>query len=282
MGTSDSSRRALQRWYDDMWGKCANHLIPQFTTPTYLRHDLTGANNAITSEQYRDLVGTVIEGEKVTEFTYFVVAEGEFAATLGCYVLTKGRQWDWVQLFRVKRDRLAETWLPGMGGTDPFGLPKAENTWTGTEVPDPIPATPNKHSVQNFYEKLCIEGDWSQSDRILSPQVRIHDTDAADITLKRDEFLQRIKNKINGSTITDFKLFTIEEKDICVSTASWIIDGERQWDWVQAFRLKDGLICQTWLPVIGGNDRSIVHGPDTKWNSAILPESSVRVDCSGN
>ena len=65
-----------------MWGKCNNALIPQIAAPKYLRHDITGANNLMTSEQYRDLVGLGLHGESVKEFEYFLVAEADYVASI--------------------------------------------------------------------------------------------------------------------------------------------------------------------------------------------------------
>ena len=130
MSTVSANLSTLQRWYDDMWGKCNNALVPDIAAPRYLRHDITGANNLMTSEQYRDLIGLGLDGEEVTDFSYFLIAEGDYVASLGRYILTKGRQWDWVQLFRLENAAMVETWLPGMGGTDPFGFPQAHNMWT--------------------------------------------------------------------------------------------------------------------------------------------------------
>src|SRR6476620_1990057 len=98
MSKVEQNRATLQRWYNEMWGKCNNALIPDIAAAHYLRHDITGANNLMTSEQYRDLVGLGLGGESVKEFEYYLVAEADYVASLGRYVLNSGRQWDWVQM----------------------------------------------------------------------------------------------------------------------------------------------------------------------------------------
>lgn len=276
MGTVEQNRATLQRWYNEMWGQCNNALIPQIAAPLYLRHDITGANNCMTSEQYRDLVGLGLAGESVREFEYFLVAEGDYVASLGRYVLNSGRQWDWVQLFRLENAAMVETWLPGMGGTDPFGYPQPHNAWTGTEIPSPLPPTPRKQVVQSLFADVWAGGNVALLDGLLAGGIRLHDHEAIDRTLSPADYATMLQAKLAGRVVREPQLFMIEEGDFVVALVSWHI-GDVQWDFVQAFRLEGLRIAESWLPAIGGNDTSLVHDARTAWPRGVMPAGSVQL-----
>lgn len=277
MGTIEQNRATLQRWYNEMWGQCNNALIPQIAAPHYLRHDITGANNRMTSEQYRDLVGLGLAGESVREFEYFLVAEGDYVASLGRYVLNSGRQWDWVQLFRLENAAMVETWLPGMGGTDPFGYPQPHNVWTGTEIPPPLPLTPRKRVVQSLFVDVWAGGQFALLDELLAGGIRLHDHTAADCKLTAAGYAALVEAKLAGRSVHGLQLFMIEEGDFVVAVACCKAGDSAQWDFVQAFRFEDLRIAESWLPAIGGNDTSLQHDAATAWPRGVMPAGSVRL-----
>ena len=278
----EKNRATLQRWYNEMWGKCNNALIPQIAAPQYLRHDITGANNLMTSEQYRDLVGLGLHGESVKEFEYFLVAEADYVASIGRYVLNSGRQWDWVQMFRLENAAMVETWLPGMGGTDIFGFPQPHNVWTGKEVPPALPMTDKKNVVRTWLEEVWVNGNIEKISELLTDNFRIHDHTCADRTVNVVEYQRELRERFAENSINDMQLFMIEEGDMVVAVVSWKItntetNGSKQWDFVQAFRLEELRLAETWLPAIGGNDTSLIHNEKTAWGRGIMPVGSVLV-----
>lgn len=274
----EQNRATLARWYDDMWGQCNFALVPEIAAPKYLRHDITGANNLMTSQEYSDMIAFGLSEEHVTAFSYFLIAEGDYVASLGRYLLTRGRQWDWVQLFRLENAAMVETWLPGMGGTDIFGFPQAHNVWTGGELPEPLPLTTHKQFIKDYYEQVFVQQNEQAASRFLADQLRVHDNTSADSTLSPEEYYQRMRVQIDGKEISEFKLFMIEEGDMVVAAGSWKIDKHRQWDWVQAFQIADNKIVRTWLPAIGGDDTSLQHIADNAWPLHAMPDNSIRVD----
>ena len=279
MNTVEKNRATLQRWYNEMWGKCNNALIPHIAAPRYLRHDITGANNPMTSEQYRDLVGLGLAGETVKEFEYFLVAEADYVGSLGRYVLHSGRQWDWVQLFRLENAAMVETWLPGMGGTDPFGYPQPHNVWAGGEIPPALPLSDKKRVVRDWFEQVWVNADVGRAHEWLADSFRIHDHGCADRTLSAADYQRELVEKLAGLRISNMQLFMIEEGDMVIAAVSWQVSDKdssnaRQWDFVQAFRLQDLRLAETWLPAIGGNDRTLVHNEKTAWGRGIMPAGS--------
>jgi predicted SnoaL-like aldol condensation-catalyzing enzyme len=273
MTNVEKNRATLQRWYNEMWGKCNNALIPQIAAPKYLRHDVTGANNLMTSEQYRDLVGLGLHGESMKEFQYFLVAEGDYVASLGRYVLNSGRQWDWVQMFRLENAAMVETWLPGMGGTDPFGYPQPHNVWKGGEMPSAsLPMTDKKRVVQRWFEEVWVKGDTQKVPELLAENFRIHDHNCANRSVDAVVYQSELREKLAAlGKIHNMQLFIVEEGDMVVAIVSWKMVHGHQWDFVQAFRLEGLRLAETWLPAIGGNDTSLVHNASTAWDKGVVP-----------
>lgn len=110
--TADESKAVLRRWYDEMWAKKNFALVPELAGPHYTRHE-TGGTRVLTAEEYRDSLAAV--GDAVIEdFRYHLVAEGDRVVAIGSWTFN-GRQWDWVQAFRVEDHKLVETWASGIG-----------------------------------------------------------------------------------------------------------------------------------------------------------------------
>ena len=114
MTTSERSKEALRRWYDDMWAKKDFALVPELAGPLYTRHETSGTR-VVTAEEYRDSLLALADAE-IEDLRYHLVAEGDRVVAIGSWRFN-GQQWDWVQAFRVEDDRLVETWLSGIGVT---------------------------------------------------------------------------------------------------------------------------------------------------------------------
>lgn len=270
----EQNRAVLQRWYDQMWGRTDFDLIPEIAAPEYLRHDMTGANNLMPAEAYRDMLKPMLGHVGVQEFSYYLACEGDYLGALGRYILQGGVQWDWVQVFRIENGKLAETWLTGMGGSNPMGFPHPRNAWvTGNEIPKTqLPVTPNKQAVLDWLESLTDSQTHAQ---VFANKVRIHDLLNADRSVSSKQYDQEMRGLLNGRTVSDFKHFLIEENNVVFAVSSWKLNDGSQWDWVQAFQFSNGKIIRTWLPTIGGTDASLKMGPETRWAVNAMPEESI-------
>ncbi len=270
-----TNRGVLEHWYDHMWGKTDFDLIPQIAAEKYLRHDMTGANNLMPAENYRDMLKPVLGHLAVEEFQYYLVTEGDYVGALGRFLLEGGRHWDWVQVFRLADGRLAETWLTGMGGTDAMGYPQPRNAWTGEEFPESAPPlNANKQHVLDWYGFLFSDADASAASDYLKGEVRAHDQLDGDRTVSAAQYTGEMRALIRSSGMANFRHFLIEENGLVFATCSCKLDDGRQWDWVQAFKLEDGKITRTWLPSIGGTDEGLEIGPDSRWPASAMPEDS--------
>lgn len=279
----DANRATIHRWYNEMWGKGDSSRIRDCIAPTYLRHDVTGANNVVTTDTYTTMVDATMANHTIRDLTHFCVVEGDFIGTLGRFLFGESTQWDWVQLFRTENARLAETWLTGMGGTVPEALPRPDMAWTDRTVPDPalLPTTNEKAVVQAWYERLAAGAD---ATACLAPTIRVHDIVDADAELTPEALQERWRTLMQHDRATQLELFLIQEGDIVFATGRWRLgDDKREWNWVQAFRLQDGKIVQTWITSIGGTDSSLHHSL-MLWDETVLPSGATRLgaDVEGN
>lgn len=113
MSTTEASKAALNRWYDDMWFQKNFDLVPDCVGPSYTRHE-AGGTRTITAEDYRDFLKTAMVDAVIADGRYRLIAEDDHVVAIGSWTFN-GEQWDWVQAFRVENGKLVETWLSGIG-----------------------------------------------------------------------------------------------------------------------------------------------------------------------
>ncbi len=129
MSQEEVNKAVLRRWYDEMWAHCAFELIPEIAGPNYTRHDLVGTRT-VTAEEYRDQLNQSSKDWKISDFRYFLMAEGDFVTAIGSWKVNGAMQWDWVQSFRIENGKIVETWLPAMA---------TEGKWTADDIPGQRP-----------------------------------------------------------------------------------------------------------------------------------------------
>ena len=121
MSKEEANKALMRRWYDEMWANLDFALIPELAGPTYTRHDVRGTR-AVSAEEYRDELLPVKDQWQISDFKYFLMAEGDFVTAIGTWKINGAMQWDWVQTFRVENGKLVETWLPAMATEGKWGL----------------------------------------------------------------------------------------------------------------------------------------------------------------
>lgn len=285
MSLQTTNKATLQHWYNDMWAECNHTLVPEVTTPIYLRHDITGAHNAMKSQDYSDMVALGTADHTVTDFSYNLIAEGDYVASMGRLVFHNDRQWDWVQIFRLENAKLAETWLPGMGGNDPFCVPQAWTAWDDKVIPTqssklPPQNTPQKKVITEWFEQVYQGQNVDVLEHICTDSFTLHDLEQANQHISRAKLKEQVAKQLHGTTISNLALFMIEESDLVVAIANYQLiraDGETvQHDISQAFRFANGMISETWLPSIGGTDDSLNLGPHSMWPDGVIPGTVYR------
>ncbi len=124
-GREESNKALLRRWYEEMWRPCRFELVPELAGPHYTRHDVVGTRT-VTAEEYRDQLVASASDWRISDFEYFLMAEGDYVTAIGTWKLNESMQWDWVQTFRIEDGRIVETWLPAMA---------TEGRWTSEDIP---------------------------------------------------------------------------------------------------------------------------------------------------
>jgi hypothetical protein len=128
MTVAEEAEVVLRRWYDEMWGQLRPELISELVGPVYTRHE-TGGTRRVTPEEYRAQTTPFMAQISIEDLRYSLIAEGDKVCAVGSWRIKAaegaqggadvwgpdGKQWDWVQLFRVEGRRLVETWLSGIG-----------------------------------------------------------------------------------------------------------------------------------------------------------------------
>ncbi len=267
----EANTALLHRWYDQMWSNMNFALIPNLAGPVYVRHHSLAATDRITADQYVRLAGAAEPGGKVVDFAYRLVADGDYVGSIGRMVFASGHEWNWVQLFRIEDGKLVETWLPGMGGNDPRTYPTPKTAWVGDEVPKMGPATGNKAILTRWYDQMWAKCDFDLIPEIAGPIYTRNDTGGPHRAYTAEQYRDTLKAVGKDWKISDFKYFLIGEKDLVIAVGTWKMGSGRQWDWVQAFRIQNGKMVETWLPALGGTDPAIVHRPTAKWDRSVIP-----------
>ncbi len=113
MSSTEETRAALAKWYDEMWFVKDFDRVPECVGPTYTRHE-AGGTRTITADEYRDFLKAAMVDAEISDGRYRLIAEDDHVVAIGSWVFN-GQQWDWVQAFRVEHGKLVETWLSGIG-----------------------------------------------------------------------------------------------------------------------------------------------------------------------
>ncbi len=125
MTREEDNKALLRRWYDEMWASCNFALIPELAGPSYTRHDMVGTRE-VSAEEYRDQLFETSRSWSITDFRYFLMAEGDYVTAIGSWRVNDAMQWDWVQTFRIASGKIVETWLPAMA---------TEGKWQAHDIP---------------------------------------------------------------------------------------------------------------------------------------------------
>ena len=84
MSKQEDNKALMRRWYDEMWANLDFERIPELAGPIYTRHDLRGTRS-VTAEEYRDEVLPMKGQWEITDFKYFLMAEGDYVTSIGTW-----------------------------------------------------------------------------------------------------------------------------------------------------------------------------------------------------
>jgi len=112
MSVEEQNKAVLTRWYDEMWQKRKfKELMPELAGPEYTRHEPDGTR-VVTNDQYAEELTKLSERFPPYEAKYDLIADQDKVAVVGTMKMEKNLM-HWVQIFRLEKGKLVETWFPG-------------------------------------------------------------------------------------------------------------------------------------------------------------------------
>lgn len=129
----------------------------------------------------------------------------------------------------------------------------------------------NIQTLSRWYNDM-----WGQCNADLIPELvnthyLRHDMTGANNRLKPEEYQAMTRMGSEGREVEDFTYYLIAEENYVGALGRYIRDGNDQWDWVQLFRLEQGLLSETWLPTMGGNEPRAFASGNNVWIGEELP-----------
>ena len=120
-------------------------------------------------------------------------------------------------------------------------------------------AEESKAALRRWYDDMWAKKDFALVPELAGPHYTRHEASGTrTITAEED------RDSLLGladATIEDRRYQLGAEGDRVVAIGSWTFNGQ-QWDWVQAFRVEDHKLVETWLSGIGTASnwaRDVIH-----------------------
>ena len=120
-------------------------------------------------------------------------------------------------------------------------------------------AEESKAVLRRWYEDMWAKKDFALVPEIAGPLYTRHESSGSR-TITAEEYRDSLLG-LADAAIEDLRYHLIAEGDRVVAIGSWTFNGQ-QWDWVQAFRVEDGKLVETWLSGIGTESnwaRDVIH-----------------------
>ena len=115
-----------------------------------------------------------------------------------------------------------------------------------------------KAVLRRWYDEM-----WSKKNTDLIPElagpIYLRHEMGGTRSVTAEEYRDQTAQIAAGWTITDMRYSLISEGDKVVAIGSWKVNGQ-QMDWVQAFRVEQGKLVETWLTGLGTG---------SKWDDAV-------------
>lgn len=106
----------------------------------------------------------------------------------------------------------------------------------------------SKAVLRRWYDDMWAKKDFALVPEIAGPRYTRHESSGSR-TITAEEYRDSLLGLADAS-IEDLRYHLVAEGDRVVAIGSWLFNGQ-QWDWVQAFRVEDDKLVETWLSGIG-------------------------------
>jgi len=106
----------------------------------------------------------------------------------------------------------------------------------------------SKAVLRRWYDEMWAKKDFALVPELAGPTYTRHESGGSRVVTAED-----YRDSLLGLAdvvIEDLRYHLVAEGDRVVAIGSWRFDGQ-QWDWVQAFRVEDDKLVETWLSGIG-------------------------------
>ena len=101
-------------------------------------HDIEQAAQSFNNIDYADKVVAQSAQFNISNFQCFMIEEGDLLIAVGSWLINDSKQWDFIQAFRFDGDKIAETWLPSIGGNDDSLNLGEHSKWPAGVIPAPV------------------------------------------------------------------------------------------------------------------------------------------------
>ncbi len=111
--------------------------------------------------------------------------------------------------------------------------------------------------LQRWYDDMWFAANWQLVPELAGPIYTRHETGGTS-QVSAEDYQVLVRSVCESMTIADGRYRLIAEGDLVTAIGSWKLDGT-QWDWVQAFRVENDKLVETWLSGVGTESN---WGPD--------------------
>ena len=136
----------------------------------------------------------------------------------------------------------------------------------------------NIRTLRRWYNEMWGQCNAELVTELVNTRYLRHDMTGANNLLKGEEYQAMVRAGAEGREVEDFTYYLVAEGAYIGALGRYIRDGNDQWDWVQLFRLEDGLLSETWLPSMGGNEARAFAAGENVWTGTELPADSPNPD----
>lgn len=115
----------------------------------------------------------------------------------------------------------------------------------------------SRAALTRWYDEMWFVKDFARVPECVGPAYTRHESGGTR-TITAEEYRDFLVAAMVDAEISDGRYKLIADDDHVVAIGSWVFNGQ-QWDWVQAFRVENGKLVETWLSGIGFDT---LWGPD--------------------